>query len=368
MKKADYIQLLIFLKLPKDDMILEDWFIDALYLPEDEAKRALKNPAALYYKGAVYSWTELVQLRRDGTLDEKIPAADLMLYIRDTVSYCVENGIVSMTVMQGYLNDLAPDVDSLEIETEPNLYAEFGIGGSSESVYARVFITIPGALIQYVGSENFNDWLDTVQAEHPDDYTGQYINLYEFIRYFGIGREAFEEIYYTSNDYYAWEYDLDMLFSDDAEAVYDYYRVENYGAEHKRERQRQLMSVKFAVQSLIDSDDYTLWMEETVKNGSVASWSIAEAVYRFDIPEDALVARVNQQCYGIEPEPEPIVEEVYEDGSTKVVSPPQNNFVYVFDLSVIYDDRAEFEAWIADEKYPVLVDEHIPYQYKRPRS
>ena len=79
--------------------------------------------------------------------------------------------------------------------------------------YTRRYYRIDYALIQYVGEEQFNKWLE--EKEDTDQ------NILDFIEYFNITREQYDSLY---KDYFPLPYNPDYLFGT-AEMQEEYFKV-----------------------------------------------------------------------------------------------------------------------------------------------
>ena len=79
--------------------------------------------------------------------------------------------------------------------------------------YTRRYYRIDYALIQYVGEEQFNKWLE--EKEDIDQ------NILDFIEYFNITREQYDSVY---KDYFPLPYNPDYLFGT-AEMQDEYFKV-----------------------------------------------------------------------------------------------------------------------------------------------
>ena len=107
-------------------------------------------------------------------------------------------------------------------------------GGDSEAmggtqicqVHDYTFHSVPDFLIKYVGEERAIEWLTENQDQTPDETGCPYPrgSLYGIIHDFDIPREALEHAYYEGMNWYNAIWDIDLLLSDDAEAVDQFYR------------------------------------------------------------------------------------------------------------------------------------------------
>lgn len=221
---------------------------------------------------------------------------------------------------------------------------------ATRTAFRESFYQIPGILANVTDRDKSPLWdehlvyyqeLATGAGEDPYLYN----NMYEYIRVAEIPRDTLEELYYTSNLYYDYDYDFDLLYGDDIEAVYAYYREDNE-AFQKRNTEHQ---IKDRIRDWVGEELFADWLQEnkTSLYGHIydTAWSIPEAIYAFDIPRadmEALIA-------GETDEIEPIVEErriyaSYEDGTAIVIS---GKPMYTYDLDLIYSVGSVSELLVA---------------------
>lgn len=172
--------------------------------------------------------------------------------------------------------------------------------------------------------DKLSDWETYANLQTTDD---PYLinNIYYFLRFFEIPRDTLENLYYSTDLYYQYDFDFDLLYGDDVEAVYAYYRGNN---EDFTKRSAEY-TLKDRMKEYVGEDTFDAWAEETHHSTSIIAWSISEAIYAFDIPR----ADMESLIAGETDEIEPIVEEVYEDGTTAVIS---GKPMYTYDLDLIY--------------------------------
>lgn len=85
-------------------MVLDDALIDALYYEEEDMKKTLMNPLALYFEGEIYTWGELKRMIAAGTLPDGIAGSFLQEYVDNTIAYCIENKIIPENVISRYFD------------------------------------------------------------------------------------------------------------------------------------------------------------------------------------------------------------------------------------------------------------------------
>lgn len=85
--------------------VLSDALIDALYLPEEDMKKALVHPCALYHNGEIYTWDELEAMTVDGTTEDVITKEELNQYVDRVVDYCIRSGYISENMVEKYFTE-----------------------------------------------------------------------------------------------------------------------------------------------------------------------------------------------------------------------------------------------------------------------
>lgn len=213
------------------------------------------------------------------------------------------------------------------------------IGGSIPATeFRNSFILLPDTLSHIIDMERLPEWekmiKEIVDSGTEDPYL--YDNIYEFIRFFDIPREQFEELYYSTNLYYLFDYNFDLLYSDDVEKVYAYYKDEN---EDFIKRNTEL-SIKQDIKNLVGIEDFNAWLykKKTIRFNDYydVSWSIAEAIYEFKIPQKS----IEKILYSYASDEDGVaVFEVYEDGTEIPIT--GNTLMYEYDLEMIYNDKSE---------------------------
>lgn len=100
--KKDFVALNDSRKTGEGYMVLSDEVVNALFLPEDEMKKVLVHPCALYYEGEIYTWTKLSQMSVEDLLNHGIPGEVLQNYIDNLIEYCVTNGFIPESHVSRY--------------------------------------------------------------------------------------------------------------------------------------------------------------------------------------------------------------------------------------------------------------------------
>lgn len=219
------------------------------------------------------------------------------------------------------------------------------IGGSLPTTeFKNSFILLPDTLAHIIDTGKLSDWENLINGivavGKEDPYL--YDNIYQFIRFFDIQREDFEELYYSTNLYYLYDYNFDLLYSDDIDKVYSYYKEEN---EDFLKRNTEF-SIKQDIKNLIGDEDFNNWLyaKKTQEYGDYydVSWSIAEVVYDFDIPRSAIEDILHNY---MSDENGVMITEIYEDGSEASIT--NDTVMYEYNLDMVYNDNAELKELLA---------------------
>ena len=106
-------------------------------------------------------------------------------------------------------------------------------------VHGYGYHTFPGRLTEYVGEDRFDEWFEEVGKDYVHTTTDcpcKSSNLYEFIRYFNVPKEATINAYNENTRYYyLCTLNIDLLYDGTAEENDQFYReVFNDSAERYR--------------------------------------------------------------------------------------------------------------------------------------
>ncbi|MGN1408804.1 MAG: hypothetical protein ACI4XJ_01375 [Eubacteriales bacterium] len=115
-----------------------------------------------------------------------------------------------------YVNDNAAAYDEIPLEETPES-PEVAVLPSSECTHITSYHLFIASLIDYVGIEEFEQWLDAQNHEEK--------NIVNFVRYFNIPKEVFEEHYNYTTNYYTHDYDIDIIYSENEKAIEEYFRA-----------------------------------------------------------------------------------------------------------------------------------------------
>lgn len=232
------------------------------------------------------------------------------------------------------------------------------IGGGANTEFHDSFNTFSACIYDsLIKEEAFMEWMH-YNAEIMNKYDPYVENIYEFIKYFDISRENFEEVYYSTNLYYLYDYDFDILYSGDVKKIYDYYSLKSEDPGHEyfyKKSTEESIKWDIAVKYL-GSEKYTEWINKTGKSDQTfICWSIPEIIYAFDIPREDIEEIIN---FYINYEPDAKIHEILEDGSEKLVY-GFGFYVFDYDLDKIYNEKDEVIKLIESGMKPYLIDESI---------
>lgn len=249
-------------------------------------------------------------------------------------------------------DDQTADAPNIEVIEEIDITGDQtaddpNIGGSiPDTEFRDSFILLSDTLSHIIDVDKLPEWENAIQEVVDSGIEDPYLydNIYEFIRFFEIPREEFEELYYSTNLYYMYDYDFDLLYSDDVDKVYEYYKKENDDFTKRNTE----FSIKQDIKNYVGFEEFNNWLqaEKTIKFNDYydVSWSIAEAIYEFDIPRESIEEILNGY---MSDENGVIITEVYADGSEIPIS--GNTLMYEYDLDMVYDDNSEIAELLISE-------------------
>ena len=155
------------------------------------------------------------------------------------------------------------------------------------SVHTADYHTYPKELIDFVGSEAFYDWIEN---EDPSDAGGNSHdgcpysrNILSFLKHFHVSKEDFSGIYYKEL-YYFYHYSPDILFSEDDEAIEDYFRTLPVYPENEKAINHRILKLVLKDYLLNHTDSEELKNKYTAL--SVTEWTIPELIFDGKIPRD----------------------------------------------------------------------------------
>ncbi len=219
-----------------------------------------------------------------------------------------------------------------------------------EAAYTYYFTQISGRLLPLL-PDDAGDWEAYVQDMNSRDDMEPYLynNIYTFIRFMDIPRADFEALYYSTDLYYLYDYNFDLLYGENFRAVLAYYEQDN----EEFLKRTQEYAIKNRIMAYVGEDAFYNWLSETKDSDQTVSWSIPEVVYAFDIPRETLEKIINW-----EDTEEATISEVYEDGSEVQVYPVKP-IRYTYRLDNIYEDNQSIKAAIALDTPGYVVDSMI---------
>ena len=118
--KEDLIRLNESRKPLGDDMILEDWYIDALYLDDGDMIKALMHPLSRLYGGKVYTWNAVSRMTEEERAAIGLDPAAMREYAREIAAYCLDNRLADGLTLSAVLGEYWPYADgTASVEEEP---------------------------------------------------------------------------------------------------------------------------------------------------------------------------------------------------------------------------------------------------------
>ena len=131
------------------------------------------------------------------------------------------------------------------------------MGGTSGmcSVHYGDYHAFSNELISYVGEQNFYAWVE--EAEKGSEKNGCLYpesTIYDFIHYFNIPRSLMEELYLNDPGmYYFHVWNMDLLYSDDKDAVDAYYRDVD-ALQNLFDKRKSFRNMKFNINTDYESE------------------------------------------------------------------------------------------------------------------
>ncbi len=156
------------------------------------------------------------------------------------------------------------------------------------------------------------------------------MNIYELLVAFDVPRDAFEELYTTTDLWYHHDYNADLLYGGDRAAVYEYYRN---GGDARFANRYFMYELKLALYTEVGASAYNAWAGERGYTTFVR-WSLAEFVRDFAVSRERFA-------------------EVYDDVVARFTENHPADLVPGYDPEKLYtaDADTDVPGYIADAAY-----------------
>ena len=213
--------------------------------------------------------------------------------------------------------------------------------------------------------DKFEEWRQTPDEKSEDcDFSNK--TIYEIIKYFDISRDDFTEWYYSTNNYYLCDFDIDILYSSDADTVETFYRSSGNYAEMMN--RYGLLKIKLGLEALVGNEKYAGYLDAAQSDTANREneWSIADFVLYFAVSEEQL-SSVISSCIDEMAGREVSLNQSTTDGGRYLLPDAEYSESEYSDIfSRINFDRLfteegleEVSAAIESGERPVLIDEMI---------
>ena len=167
---------------------------------------------------------------------------------------------------------------------------------SCDEIHSMDFHTFTSEMIEYVGKERFNEWIERCAGKDSGiEGCTYYTNIYRFIEYFDFPEDAFENLYYGTGSFYFFDYDVDLLYETDESTVSKYYILSVDREDHEKEREKyaSLGEIKLWIAEdamMSENGKMKDFFDTYCKNKTIAEWSIADFVRATGISKEELKA------------------------------------------------------------------------------
>ena len=342
-------------------------FVSAVFFVSCDISEYIQSEMLTYDENSADDIIKLPEeIGLETTAEEPVPVADPREALPDETlnSYEVPASAVAQEAEQPHIFTILPMIG--EYKTPYHC-----------TKHSRIFNETyhqPGVLIFYINDPEmiarFNEI--TLEPEKTEDCDISNQNIYEAVK-LGVTREQLEEFCYGTNNYYLWDYNIEILLSGDEDAVEEYYSSSgNYAEMMDR---YGILKIKLALEAVVgiqamakfygDSEtniDTLVW---TLANRE-SEWSLADFIGYFGITEDQLVD-VIRSCINESADRKVTSDVVVTEGGRYVMPDSeysQREYSGIFsriNLERLFSENGveEIKAAEASGMRPVLVDEMI---------
>lgn len=276
-----------------------------------------------------------------------------LLYNEESMAYFLENPEGLYPIQIDMLLRVNWD-ETPEVNDRKNLgveYPQCPVHGNNPIIS---YMFIPRYLVDYVGIDKVNDWVNENCEAGITDTRSDGCNCTSsfpmFIEHFDIPNELIADYYYNQGGYYLHGWDMDIILSRDWDAYNEYIAsfdtdVEHANTEYYTEIEKRTNEEHFKQRLLLrlkNSTDEKLkeYWKTLTNNGTdynVAKWSIAEFVDYTGFDIDTLNSVIEEYCY-------------YPRSDIK-------RPMFEYDFSLLYDEESmAYFLENPDGLYPVQID------------
>lgn len=243
-------------------------------------------------------------------------------------------------ILVGCNSNITPVISESENKETTSITISSDIGGS-EYIHCQSYHDFSGALIDFVGANKFDEWIKNTEEKQntvkDEECIAPLQNIYQFIIDFNISKEEFTRLYYSDGSYYTRDYNINLLYSGDKEAIEAYYT--SGGNTALFEHRIKIYEIKIMLIQNVPTEIYDQWSgKETamyIENSNTRNcinWSIPEFLYYFNIDEEVFI------------------------GWMKNYASKYTSFI---NYDKIYRDNADIKAAIENKMMPYEIDELV---------
>ncbi len=235
-------------------------------------------------------------------------------------------------IQYSYRNDVGTDSVASGTATVPKSLSYTAEGCLHREVFGNSFHDIPQSVVNLVTSVTETSDVAVWCSENAGSCN---MNIYEMLTAFDVPRDAFEELYTSTDLWYHHDYNVDLLYGGDSAAVYAYYRN---GGDTAFARRYFTYELKLALYTEAGTKSYSTWAGERGYTAFV-QWSLAEFVRDFGISRERFT-------------------ELYDATTARFTEHYPADCVPGYDLTVLYtaDVDTDVPGYIADAAYTYILE------------
>lgn len=190
---------------------------------------------------------------------------------------------------------------------------------SDDCVHTRAgggqYHMLPQQLKDYVGATELQNWYNTFTTSAPmgsDEFEAVFcsMNISSFLKHFNIPKDV-AEVVLKYNEYYSWDHDIEILYTNDKAKIDAYYTSGNDRAVELDYRYSEgFLKSKLVNSNLakINRQEYNIWCEtklQVIKSPMIVTdlvtWSIPEFIYKFNIERDVFIKILDEWSNSFKP-------------------------------------------------------------------
>lgn len=198
------------------------------------------------------------------------------LIVNDTDKVSNTNKDLENNTLQSLIekNDIEISNDNLTIGGDSN-YCCHDVMIDENFNYDNSYHSIPSELIFYIGENNFNQWIEKIKSYTLNEINGcnDYCTIINFIRDFNIPYDIFNYYMESTSMYYHYDYNLNVIYSDDDKIIEQYYTSDRIDDITKK---RFINLIKSNIKSYLNENKNTEFIEWINNKNNNKSWSYSD--------------------------------------------------------------------------------------------